>query len=402
MVFLKKIYWRIFTLFIIFLVLNVSISPVTSENKKNKLGQNQFGGEETHYYAIIASCTQYENKKYNIPKPPLRPIPNDKLLYIYNVLIDSTNWHDDHIILLLNENATKQNIITAFAMMSEKVTSKDIFLFCWFGHGSCIKDKDGDESIINPKDTYDEVICPYDTEKIQDELVNVISDDELDAYLSNISAKGMCIIFESCLSGGLIEIKKTILTKGRLEIDEQFNPNHNVFDVNGENRVVIMSTFSNTICTINFRLGPALMHSLANALNNQVNDRDNDGYISIEEAFQKAKISYRLKSSELMIFLWFLMFFGYYLIVYYPNIIFKIHYIKRIYDFLLNSPFIGNFYTSYINLFTKYPLLTTTNVILLTHISQQLLSYSINDHFFLNMAHIKDDFHGELPIIKKL
>jgi hypothetical protein len=212
----------------------------------------------------------------------------------------------------------------------------------------------------------------------------------------------MCIIFESCLSGGLIEIKKTILTKGRLEIDEQFNPNHNVFDVNGENRVVIMSTFSNTICTINFRLGPALMHSLANALNNQVNDRDNDGYISIEEAFQKAKISYRLKSSELMIFLWFLMFFGYYLIVYYPNIIFKIHYIKRIYDFLLNSPFIGNFYTSYINLFTKYPLLTTTNVILLTHISQQLLSYSINDHFFLNMAHIKDDFHGELPIIKKL
>jgi hypothetical protein len=397
---LKTIIWRICTILIIVLLLNVSTYPVTSD-KKSKEEYNQINIDETEYYAIIASCTQYENDKYNIPKPPFRPIPEEKHLYIYNVLMTSANWHDDHIILLLNENATKHNIITAFEKMSEKVTSEDIFLFCWTGHGSRIEDRDGDESIFDPKDTYDEVICPYDTEKIQDELVNVISDDELDAYLSNISAMGMCIIFESCLSGGFVEINKNLLNIARLGISEQFIPNPDIFDINAENRIVIMSTTSNTVCTMNFRLGPSLMHSLGNALNNQANDKNNDGYISIEEAFQKAKISYRLKSMESYLFFWFLMFFGYYLIVFHPDIIFKISYAKRIFDFLINRPYSGKIITTYINLFSQNPILTTTSYIVLYYISQQLLSYSINGHFILNIARIRDDYWGELPIIIK-
>jgi len=58
-------------------------------------------------------------------------------------------------------------------------------------------------------DIYDEVICLYDTDRDLNNktLKNVLSDDELNIFFSKIKSKGQTLIFDCCLSGGLVSRK---------------------------------------------------------------------------------------------------------------------------------------------------------------------------------------------------
>ena len=158
----------------------LKISRVKNKNNNN---------DNTKYYALIAACSEYKNKRNNLPKPPLPPFPEKKLKYVYYSLIKSDNWDEENIILLLNSNATKDNIVQALIQISEILGPDDIFIFSWNGHGSKVLDVDGDEAFFDPDDTYDEIICPYDIEKTDDSFVNALTDDELDILFSNICSK---------------------------------------------------------------------------------------------------------------------------------------------------------------------------------------------------------------------
>ena len=50
--------------------------------------------------------------------------------------------------------------------MANILRPNDVFLFSWCGPGTQVPDVDGDERQWDPNDKYDEVICPYDTNKI--------------------------------------------------------------------------------------------------------------------------------------------------------------------------------------------------------------------------------------------
>lgn len=371
------------TIAILLLIINVSFIPLASSTPTNQIfkthdSQNReniiensiitTNSEDTEYYAVIAACTDYKNDKYNIPKKPFPPIPEYKLKFLYNSLLNAENWDENNIILLLNEDAAKQKIIDAFEQMAVIVGPEDIFLFSWSGHGSKVLDDDGDESSIDPNDEYDEVICPFDIEYVDGNLTNFIRDDELDRYFSEIHAKGMCLIFESCLSGGLVDKDKTF------EKDLSSSGAY-VLDIDEDNRVVIMSTLPGTLGRASYLTGFPLIASLAYAFNGHANDLDNNGFISVEEAFKTARLLTFAQSSGIYAFNWI---YTYYI---YKNEMY------RGFGGLMGL------------LFGEYPAIVATLVTLRLFIQIQQMIKSINGHYLLNWPNMRDDYEGDLPII---
>ncbi len=102
--------------------------------------------------------------------------------------------------VLVNNRATKASIIQRLEKMVATAKSGDYLVFHFSGHGSQIRDRDGDEL----KDHMDELICPYDMNWDN----GFITDDTLNAIFKKL-AKGVSleVFLDSCHSGtGLRDI----------------------------------------------------------------------------------------------------------------------------------------------------------------------------------------------------
>lgn len=364
----------------------------------NSLGHISFD-KNTKYYAVICACSRYENPKYNLPR--FSPAPDSKLRVLYDALLQTKNWDKENIILLLNENATKKNITHALEMMSTMVGPNDIFLFTWNGHGSEVPDINGDEAQWDLNDTYDEVICPYDTNKIKGNFTNVITDDELGYYFSKIRGKGKCLIFESCLSGGLID-QKTSNTEGienyrvggeptLFEKDFLQDINHpGTMDVNGNNTIIMMSTLPYTLGRATFSTHSPLIYSVATIINNSEKyDKNNDGFLSAEEVFRIAQPMTLIQSS----FIW----IPYWVSAY---LFFKFD-LYKLYSF-----FLPRFLPRIIKLYHLFdtilpiPMLSGACLFLLFYMDQQILLKLSTGHYLLNWPNMQDDYLGDLPLVQ--
>jgi len=330
----------------------------------------------SQYYAVIVACSHYKNPKYNLPRKPFPPFSDSKLTVFYNALVQSKNWNESHIILLLNDHATKQNITAALVQMAEIVGSNDFFLFSWSGHGTEVPDKDGDESSRDPTDTFDEAICPYDI--YTDENLskqNVIADDELGNYFSNITCKGMCLIFDCCLSGGMVDRNTTNRTMGTQldlskiasftsDFSEEIKTPRST-DVNGNNRVVLVSTEPDLLERANYLTGFPLVAGIAFACTHgSITDRNRDGVISAEEAFNVARTLVYVQSS----FLW-----------------------------------IGSWMYSYFAFVIKYDVRSfflASLVVIDMYLTIQMVLKLFTNHPMGNFPIMQDDYNGELPLIE--
>lgn len=345
------------TLIIVIILIITGFTPLlTNHAKSEKLEKKD--QEDSEYYAVIAACTKYKESKYNIPKSPFQPYPEKQLKSLYNALLKTDNWDENNIILLINEQATKTNIINALENMSERVTEKDVFLFSWQGHGSDIEDNDEDEKIFNPNDTKDEVIVTYE--------IDYLTDDKLDYYFSQIQAKGMCLIFDCCLSGGFINRNYSdndIFFSNGLKNDLE-KTNINTLDVNKDNRVVIMGTL-NTIGGGGVLSGFWLTKTMSLAFQGFAKDENNDGLISAEEAFNWAKPLTLAGSASRWISIW-----------------------------LIN--FIISLSESKNN-----PIMIATLGTILAYILNQISLKNSTGYFFLNWPNISDEYPGELIISQK-
>jgi hypothetical protein len=330
---------KLVTVVVVFLLLTVGFSPVFSAKTIDKINDKKAFevDDDTEYYALIIGGSVYKNKGNNIPKFPFPPIATWKLKAFYNSILKSPNWKEENIIVLLNEDSTKENITNALEELATKIDSNDIFLFSYQGHGSEVPD----EAPFDEEDGTDEIICPYGITQEDGKLINYITDDELNYYLSQINAKGMALIFESCLSGGLVGEE---------------------FDVDQENRVVIVSTLEDTIGKASFLIGFPMTFGLAIACNQKfmfsAADSTKDGFISIEEAFRWAVPIIYAELSMYWIALWVFM------------------------CITLGDPN------------------TATIQLLIEFMLSQAMAFLISGHFLLNAPHMIDKYPGDLPIIK--
>lgn len=317
------------------------------------------------YYAVIAACTRYQNTSHNVPK--VIPYSDQALSRTYHGLLLAQNWQPDHITLLLNQNATKANIVSALHTMATTLGPDDFFLFQWCGHGTNVNDTDGDEARHTPGDIYDEAICPYDVEKYsEDNYTNVITDDELGRLFSNITCKGMVLIFDCCLSGSLVDA--TNQTNQTINAQDYWTTQgpHSL-DVNGTNRIVMMATPPDCL-ERGTHYGYPLNNALGAACKIQTILHPN-GTISAEKLFRWAKPIFNAETIVFWIGVWI---YGYI--------------IEDIMHPLINGPILLS-------------ILATINLLFVLIILQKILP-QMYGYPGINQANICDDYPGELPLLQ--
>lgn len=102
----------------------------------------------------------------------------------------------ENVCLLLDEQATKANVREAFYdVLVERASAEDVAVLYFAGHGSQVRDANGDEP-----DLWDETLMMHDAR--HGDVVDLI-DDELNAMLADLHAKTTHIvsILDSCNSG---------------------------------------------------------------------------------------------------------------------------------------------------------------------------------------------------------
>ena len=113
---------------------------------------------------------------------------------VRSVLKTYFGYTNNDIRVLTDSRATKVNILSRLNKMVKSAENGDSLIFHYSGHGSQIRDREGDEL----KDHMDEIICPYDM-NWED---GFITDDMLREILNKLKqGVKMEILLDSCHSG---------------------------------------------------------------------------------------------------------------------------------------------------------------------------------------------------------
>lgn len=190
---------------VITIIVGLLLSSLTiSIGGKEVVREEQSCLDDIDRWAIIIGITDYKGSYYDLgaPAKEAKALSNE----LKNA---DSNWNQNNIQLLIDEAATRQNILNALDWLKDNADTGDIILFSFNGHGSYIDDVNGDEF-----DKRDETIVSW-------ELADII-DDELESKfdeIDNKNIKGMFLIFDCCFSGGLID-KVDLFRNEGLQFDE--------------------------------------------------------------------------------------------------------------------------------------------------------------------------------------
>ena len=153
-------------------------------------------------------------------------------------MLHAHGYDDTSITVLLNEEATKAQIVKAFQTLSMETRSGDYIYIHLSGHGQQMADDNGDEA-----DGLDEAFIPYDARfryrKGHYEGENHLRDDELEPLIDAIRRRAgdngnVTVVIDACHSG----------TGTRIPEEEEYirgtayifaPPNHAAVAVNAEN-----------------------------------------------------------------------------------------------------------------------------------------------------------------------
>lgn len=152
----------------------------------------------TEYWALLFAVGVYRNNP-NQDRPSMLEAVDD----LYDVLIDSSQWQSDHIHVVKGSQATGQNLIKELLWLIQNEDRDDMSLVYITTHGSPLIDKETGLPVdIPPKDEADgadEILVMYDG---FDNPYAFIWDDLLNFFLSLLQSQGVCLIVDSCFSGG--------------------------------------------------------------------------------------------------------------------------------------------------------------------------------------------------------
>ena len=150
-------------------------------------------------YALLIGIGNYpKDSGWNL-------IHGDNDIHIIKGLLVTQGFNTENIATLTNETATKDEIISNFNSLHERVQLGDVVYIHFSGHGQQITDINGDED-----DGFDEAWIPYDAKKKYEPGVyeghNHLTDDELNEIFTRlrvrVGAKGKIIVIaDACHSG---------------------------------------------------------------------------------------------------------------------------------------------------------------------------------------------------------
>jgi len=225
---------------------------------------------DVHYWGVIIGLFEYKNGAQ---------LPSSAVNKMFNAMLSSKNWNKDNLRFITNEKATKEGIRSAIKWLASVSDENDFVFFYYNGHCSQFPDDNGDE-----KDGKDEALIPYEYNSSKENPI--IRDDELGQWLDEIKAKGLCLAFDTCHSGGLVE-EKNHLSTDYIRVKDISNGFIN--DIKGDNRVIIVSSGEKFLTYIDRAFDGLLTNGLGNAFKGLA-DFNRDKICTAEEAFTLTEI----------------------------------------------------------------------------------------------------------------
>lgn len=123
------------------------------------------------------------------------------------ILKDKFGFPAANVKILLEDQATKANIVAGLEDLLAGAKAGDVLVFTNSSHGTYVADKSGDEA-------YDEAICPFDC---VEGVKHLVLDDELRRLFAAKLPAGVSftVISDSCHSGSLTRARKDQHRKAR-------------------------------------------------------------------------------------------------------------------------------------------------------------------------------------------
>lgn len=145
----------------------------------------------------VNSCSQFKiNGRVAIP---LRGAKRDATRFS-TFLVDRLGFQKDHVVTLLEEQATHQRVLKEMNELLAKVNSEDHLVFYFAGHGTRKPDEvDGDEQLGYGGDGFDEALCLYDCTAQGERL---LVDDDLQRWFNKVGSDRVTVVLDCCHSGG--------------------------------------------------------------------------------------------------------------------------------------------------------------------------------------------------------
>jgi hypothetical protein len=225
------------------------------------------------YWGVIFAVGYY----YNAPEDFNRPDMIDSANNLYASLTGSGNWQADHIQMLQSSQATGKNLLRSLWWLAKNAKPEDYVVVYITTHGGQMK-RNGMPLDLPPKDEadgMDEFLMMYNGYDNQNAIV---WDDLLNFFLGLIRCQGLCLIVDSCYSGGYNDAP---MQAGETQASVQAFTDDFAQSMAAQNRVVLMSSSENEVSW-----GSYFSAFLIDGFNGAADLYGNgDGINSAEEAF---------------------------------------------------------------------------------------------------------------------
>ncbi|UCF49591.1 MAG: caspase family protein [Thermoplasmatales archaeon] len=249
---------------------------VFTENEKTEY---QGDSTSTEYWALLVGVGVY----YNNPDEN-RPSMLEAVDMLYASLLSSPNWQADHIHVLKGSQATLFNLIRELIWLIRKEGRGDMTLLYITTHGYGLKNSDGYPMDLPPKDETDgddeALVLYYGFDRWYDQ----ITDDMLRFFLKFLQSDGLCMIIDSCFSGGFNDPIAT--GESSVNKDTKIEEFKRGFldDIAADGRVIMMSSQEEE-----YSYGSTFSELLIEGFNGWADlFGNNDGINSAEESFNFA------------------------------------------------------------------------------------------------------------------
>ncbi|HEC81013.1 MAG TPA: hypothetical protein ENI42_01115, partial [Thermoplasmatales archaeon] len=183
------------------LLFGLVLVPSTGALNRGSLNQGSVEGfdsvgDGTEYWALLVAVGVYANHPDENRPSMLREVDN-----LYNTLLSSQFWSQDHIRVIKGEDAKVLNILRGLVWLNTRVDGDDVSLVYITTHGFplYLDDKPVDLPPRDENDGCDEALVTYWG---FERPLAIIWDDELNLFLSLLKSPGVCLIVDSCFSGG--------------------------------------------------------------------------------------------------------------------------------------------------------------------------------------------------------
>lgn len=143
---------------------------------------NQLTGQDFNKFAVVVGCADYQREDLD-----LRYSDDDAYrFYAYLKSCEGGGIPDDHISVLVDEAATKSNIINTMNQVFSKATANDMLIFFFTGHGA------------------EGAFCPTD---LTDDYNSYLLHDEVKAVFRKYPARYKICLADACFSGSIYQGK---------------------------------------------------------------------------------------------------------------------------------------------------------------------------------------------------